>query len=270
MVNTMQYVNPKTLINEIDEYFGIPFKELKDDIKSRKVEVEPQEIKKHLEEKMEEEKPGLRQRLESHHDIINLTPNESALAFLDYLEYERYKYVPYTLYYYKKYVNILKHKSLKIYEIIDSISKNLGKEIEDVLIDLDISLDDNGNILYSDVIRLKEAFIAITLGLIRKVDQANNLDTYLDNKISLDGIYRNGLSESEVYPSSELQAKNIYSEKYSYCIRLTEKQREQINSSLMTNFDDILDSLAMSLNDGFTSDGEELSKNNNMKRKLDL
>ena len=161
-------------------------------IKSADIFLTEEEIKNYLEKK-KDEKFIVK-------DYSNMNYGERLLYILDLRKYE---YVPYTYKYYKKTINILKKKCLMFVRLIESIT---NKDVpNEELIKYDISIDKNGNILSTDIKRIVEPFVYNLYLLITKLNEANELDTYLKNKIDLDYIYRNGADEDDYYPTSELQ-----------------------------------------------------------------
>jgi len=47
--------------------------------------------------------------------------------------------------------------------------------------------------------------------LVEKINTANNLETYLEFKLSKHSLYRAGCSEGELYPTSSIQVNSLFS-----------------------------------------------------------
>lgn len=133
----------------------------------------------------------------------DLTKMNSGEVLLYKMSLKKYDYIPYTLKYYKKTILILKKKCLKFIRLIDSI---LDKDItKKTLEQYDISINDNGYILDSDIKRIVEPFVYNLYLLIQVINDANNLETYIKNKIDLDMVYSHNYDEESIYPSEDLQ-----------------------------------------------------------------
>ena len=100
--------------------------------------------------------------------------------------------------------------------------------IQDLLLDLDIVLDENGNILKEDIIRLITPTIYNIRELNNTVANANLLSTYLTFKLSKNSLYRDGWSEEEIYPTSSLQSKNLYYSDREGNVDLSDNQRAEL------------------------------------------
>lgn len=141
------------------------------------------------------------------------------------IEKAKYKFEPYTLYYYKTYIDLLKKKLNKFLDIVDSISPNISVKELDVLNNYDIKINNQGLILKRDASRLICPILYCLSELLKKTQESNQLETYLNNKLNLDSIYRSGLNEADYYPSPELQVNSIIDNSSSEFISLTEKQK---------------------------------------------
>ena len=197
--------------------------EINNFINKASVRLKEKDIKKYLEDKYLDNHPNIKEekeRLKNRKDIDSETKK-----FAINLEYGKYKYEPYTLEYFNKYIEILKKKCINLIKIIDGITEETISK--DVLKELDINLDENGNILMADVLRLTKPFIYNYNELKKMTDRANNLNTYLEFKLSLDYVYRNGFSENELYPLEKLQDEHeeMFSKSKEGYVPLTENQK---------------------------------------------
>lgn len=138
------------------------------------------------------------------------------------LDVTRYEFDPYTLKYYKK---IIKNLKIKLNMFFDIIDNNIDK---DTLEKYDITIKKD-KILTSDAERMIKPILYCLSDLLKKVDEANNLETYLTNKINLNYIYRNELNEDDVYPSPEIQLNDEIGNQDKEFLPHTEKQKEMCN-----------------------------------------
>lgn len=101
--------------------------------------------------------------------------------------------------------------------------------IQDLITELDIQLDANGNISKEDIIRLITPTVYNIESLNKKVSKANDLSTYLTFKMSKHSLYKDGWSEEEIYPSSLLQIKNLYND-HGF-VPLSSKQKTELDQT---------------------------------------
>ena len=225
------YYNTNIIIKLIKENLNLSYYEINRYIEKADVKLKSNEIKNYLEENYIKKHPGAKERLIRYR---NDKKNENGFRrdkdfvemFMLELEFESQMYDPYTLEYFKKYINILKKKCNNLIRIIDGlIDETIPPEL---LKELDINLDENGNILMDDVLRISKPFIYNFNELKEMVNKANSLETYLNFKISLDDVYRNGFSEDELYPGEKLQDEyaEMFSKSKNGYIPLTEKQKK--------------------------------------------
>ena len=232
----IKYYDSKILITILEDILGKDINAIKTELNELKIEVTSEEIVKYLNDKFIKEEPEVKSRLEKPkprkplNNKIELGKisieeiEKSSQHFADELTASRYGFDSYTLEYFHKYSNIVRNKAIKILDIIEKIvNKNLS--IIDILTELDIKLDENGNISKEDIIRLIPPFINNYNLLVEKINTANNLETYLTFKLSKHSVYRNGCSEGELYPSSSIQVKNLYYDYLPGNIPMSETQR---------------------------------------------
>ncbi len=73
-------------------------------------------------------------------------------------------------------------------------------------------------------------------------EEENNLNTYLDFKNSKEQLGRDGFfDEEEIYPSEEIQIKDVKSGNSPEFIALTEKQKVELKKENLRNFSKFLD-----------------------------
>ena len=252
------YINPLVMTSIIQEELNLSMSinEVIDYIKNADVQLTEQEIKNYLREKFEYDDSELYMR-QKNRKRLNGEPTKwteediqnASQQFVDDLAAIKYQYDPYTLEYFKKYIDILKEKSLSLFEIVNKIQDiALGKindedeinKIISLLSEYDIKILENGNIYYQDLIRLLTPLVENVIELKEKVESANSLETYLSFKISKHSLYKDGFTEEDIYPKRSLQVKAYEFDTKGY-IRLSHKQREIIQKENLDNFSAWLD-----------------------------
>lgn len=243
------YISPSLithiLVNELK--LGLSYNELKDYCKKLNITLTEDEIKTYLNNKFEENDLLLKQRIEGYKKVeskpknaVKLTQEEieqSSLKFIDEINASKYSYESYTLEYYKRYTTILKSKIILFFSLIDLIqdceTKNLTAEeiilLKKSIEEYDLHINQHG-IHYEDVIRILDALIFNIEKLKEKIELGNSLNTYLEHKISLDGLHAAGYNELDLYPRLELQVKIPYFSFYNSdgYILLTEEQENNL------------------------------------------
>ncbi len=213
-----QYCDPKYVITILENILGKKLDRIKKGIKNKQIVVSNEQIEEYLEKTFEEKDPELKKRIGSPKPIRKKTVFEwtreevkiSSQEVIDSLKAQQYCFEPYTLEYFKRYTNIIRNKVLLLLNIIEKIGNRDSQSIQDLMKELDIQLDENGNILKDDIIRLITPTIYNINELNKKVNKANKLSTYLTFKISKDSLYRDDWSEGEIYPTESLQTKGSY------------------------------------------------------------
>ena len=252
------YMNSLVMTSIIPEELNLSMSinEIIDYIKNADVQLTEQEIKNYLREKFEQDDSELDMR-QKNRKRLNGDPTKwteediqnASQQFVDDLAAIKYQYDPYTLEYFKKYIDILKEKSLSLFEIVNKIQNiALGKindedeinKIISLLSEYDIKILENGNIYYQDLIRLLTPLVENVLELKEKVESANSLETYLSFKISKHSLYKDGFTEDDIYPKRALQVKAYEFDTKGY-IRLSHKQREILQKENLDNFSAWLD-----------------------------
>ena len=131
--------------------------------------------------------------------------------------------------YFQSYTNILKGKILLIVDYLKKISEHNTSSIEKELKMLDITLDEFGNISLEDVERLINTLTSNLKDLCDKINRANNLETYLNFKLSRNFLYQSASQEIELYPYEMQQIINAYSTP-SYYDTLKKYEQEKLLS----------------------------------------
>ena len=234
----------------IDKFkLGMSFNELKRFIEECEISVTKDEIKKFLDKKRSENYIGLKVNSKNNGSSIliqeDTTSEELEKTVKDALNYQCCSFDPYTLEYFKKYVAILKVKCSNLLKILDYLDKRKSMEISKdewkALVDLDIHVNEEGNVYCEDINRLCEAIIYNINDLYKKVQEVNNLNTYLDFKISKEQLGRDGIFGEDLYPSEEIQVKDVTRGNLPEFIALTEKQKVELKKENLRNFSKFLD-----------------------------
>ena len=237
--NDNKFYDAKYIITILENEMGETIENLKNKVNNNKVNVTEDEITEYLDKKFQEENPELKARIENSQNknigVIEFGITDDEITqwgqnFTDRLKAKRYYFEPYTLEYFKRYSNIVRNKALILLDIIEKIGNKNTNSIQDLIIDLDINIDKEGNILKDDINRLIIPTIYNINVLTEKVTQANNLDTYLTFKMSLDSLYRNDCSEEELYPSKSIQIKNLYYDHVKGNVRLSNNQKAELET----------------------------------------
>ena len=229
-----KYYDSKFIIKILEDILGKSFEEIKKNVKNSKITVTKEQIENYLEQKLIIEDPELKKRIENpkpkrSRDISKWTEQDiedAAQELDDSISIGRYCFDPYTLEYFNRYTTIVKNKVKKLLNIIEKISNKNITSIQDILTDLDIVLDENGNILKSDIIRLITPTIYNINELNEKISKANDFFTYRTFNISKHSLYRDGISEFEIYPNEVIQEKNLIYGNLAGNISLSDNQRK--------------------------------------------
>ena len=226
---------------------GMSFNELKRFIDECEISVTEDEIKKFLDKKRNENYTGSKVSSKNNGSSIliqeDTTPEKLEKAVKNALDYQCSSFDPYILEYFKKYVAILKVKCANLFKLLECLDKKneMSDEESEVLSSLDIHTDEKGNIYWKDVNRLCEAIIYNINDLYKKVQEGNNLNTYLDFKISKEQLGRDGIFDEDLYPSEEIQVKDVTRGNLPEFIALTEKQKVELKKENLRNFSKFLD-----------------------------
>lgn len=233
----LAYYSPRALIVILEGEMGNSFDDIKNFVKNASVNITSEQIVEFLNTTFEQENPELKKRI----DNRNKSPKSSEILFgkeqiehiinsrqkfIDDIEASRYAFTPYSLEYFKKYIAILKTKTLLLLSIIEAISNKKSDLISEQLSDLDINLDNDDDILKEDIIRLILPTIFNLNELKEKVTKANNVATYLEFKESREFIYKRGFSEGELYPPISIQINSLDGNYNQGNVPLSENQKD--------------------------------------------
>lgn len=247
-----EYYNPGIIIIILEDIMGKTLDTTKNELENLCLSVDSTQIKEFLDKTFEEENPKLKKRIENPKQIKSGNKNhkieqtkkyieELSRRFIDTLEADRYAFYPYALTYFDTYSNIVRNKAKEILNIIEKIANKDCSTIDNLIVDLDIKLDEEGNITKEDICRLAIPFIYNYNLLVEKINTANNLNTYLTFKISTAIEYTTGCSEDELYPTSLIQVKNLFDDSLQGTIPLSDKQKRLLYKKQKKNIDNSSD-----------------------------
>lgn len=233
-----KYYDAKYIITVLEKSLGKNFDTIKDEINNEKILVNMEQIEKFLDKVFDNENFELKHRIDNRKNTTNesLFYSEQVIdkeKIEDDLIAKRYCFEPYTLRYFNKYTDIVRNKALQLLNIIEKIGIKQSYKIKKILKELDIQLDQNGNITKEDILRLITPTIQNISELNEKVSIANKLSTYLTFKMSKDIPYRYGLSESEIYPSTSIFIKDLHNGHSYGNIPISIRQEQELHEQIM-------------------------------------
>ncbi len=231
-----EYCEAQKIISILEQELSKGLEQIKTEVNDAVVKVTEDDIKKFLDEKFSEEDPELKERIENPRPRIKKSANywtfeeikEDAKRFTDELSTTRYCFNSYTLEYFKRYTTIVRNKALQLINIIESIGTKQTDNIKGLLGELDINLDESGNIKVVDIDRLVTPTIQNIEDLNEKISIANNLETYLTFKISRESLLREGIMENEIYPSTSIIIKGLYGGRRKGNVPISDDQEKEL------------------------------------------
>lgn len=222
------------LVKVLEEIIGKSLIEIKEDVNSKRVTVTPEQIESYLEQRFIEEDPELKKRIDSPKNKRSGNVGEwskkdiedYSQEFADELAASRYRFVPYTFEYFNRYTDIVRNKVNTLLNIVSGLANKKIEPIEELINELDIKISTDGKVSKDDIIRLIIPIVANINMLEEKVEKANDLSTYLTFKESKHTLYKDGLSESEIYPASSLQTQSEMNDWRDDNVKLSDKQKK--------------------------------------------
>lgn len=244
-----KYISPNII--GLILFDALKIKNVEEFVNEANITVTEEEIKEFLSKKFEEENPELKKRMEAPRKSSSMIKlglgkdsieriKSSSQRFMDELEAAKYYFEPYSLQYFKIYTSILKEKLQTLFSVLNDIKKckseKLSEEEEARLLDLDFHINAQGNIYYKDADRLAAAIIYNVNDLREKIQKGNNPETYLTFKESKHNLMKDGIFESEIYPSKKIQIKDSRYGNLPGFIALSEEQEAQVEKEEIENF----------------------------------
>ncbi len=253
------YVDPKFMSLYIEDKFGINLKQLNEKIMGSKMELDDIDIIMNLRIRFNEKYPDVfdRNKLREdyknkkldnvrissdYEDYMNDFVFKPEVSFKDKLITKEYEFSNLTYECYKQSIDVLKEKSVNLLFIISKLSDKDIEEIKSYIKDFDILLNDNLDINEDDVMRLLKPTIYNISKLFELVDNANNYETYVNNKTSRISFY-------EKIPDSRLQVKNLEYDNLNFdgYIALSDRQKEKLSEKDRKTFIKVMDVLKKEL-----------------------
>lgn len=245
------YVSPEIFEVVITDKLNLSTNEIVEFIKNNKIVLTDKQIKEYLDRKFESEQPDLKKRIESkvnRKSILDLSEEElknlSKEEFNDGLSALKYEFDPNALKYFKKYVDILKFKILKLLDLINFAKMNKLKQYENVgakninkiLLHYGIKMNEDGDLYYQGFINLLKPLIYNVQKLNTVLELANNLDTYIFFYMCTNCLSERGFSGEEIYPTLELQIQDYSNDRMPGNIPLSFEQRNRLHQNYMKKF----------------------------------
>ena len=247
-----KYYDASYLIKILEEILEKSIDNIKEDVKNIKITITRDEIENFLEKTFQEEdsrlkeriikqKPGYNFDLENGEPIsmtkgIKLGNIDVTEKFSNIIRSNRYQFIQCKLECFNKYTTIVRNKALQLLNIIEQIGNRQSITIKDTLLELDIQLDENGNIKREDIIRLIKPTIHNIKELVKKTNKANDPSTYLTFKMSNYFLYRDGCFEEDLYPDMSIIINGlfwIYNESKGD-VPPSSRQKQELNKSKKT------------------------------------
>ncbi len=242
IIKQEEFYDVEELLNEINRNeLNISFNEIYEYFINAKVTLTEEEIKNFLLEKAKEanidmsEKP----RKKRINNASEIDIEEFVEEFKNKLIKSKYILNDYDLIYFKRYVEILKIKSIKFCSLIKLIlNKQPIEEMKKILPDFENAIImKEGKINGDSISRLKEVILRNYVEIKKKINKANSLNTYLKTVINLELLHKDGWTEMDLYPSSRLQNTTILFEcEDKSCLAFSPKQIESLKIKANDNF----------------------------------
>lgn len=234
--NNNNYYNPKIMITILEDIFKRNIFDVEREIDSWNIKVDKYKIIEFLDQKEKEETFYVLRGIEDDKKklnpiVVKWTKEDMKNNYQDFfykLSTYRYTFHPYTLKYFIKYTSIVRDKINELISIIKNLSTKKIDVIEEELIRLDINLNENNDIHKSDIIRLIIPTIYNIKLLADKINEANNLETYLTFKITPLSLRGEGVWPEELYPYKSLQIKSLEYDGHPGYISLTDNQKQEL------------------------------------------
>lgn len=230
--NDENFIQPHIIRMMIFDELKLP--KIEEFVNGASITITEAEIEEFLNEKMDEEQPGLKAMYEMEMKItdgeVDKEKRWEAMKSLN--GSPRYYFEPYSLQYFKIYTSRLRGKLQSLFSVLNDIEKceELSEESKSRLKDLDFHINSKGNLYFKDAERLADAIIYNVNDLRRIVQAGNNPETYL--------VFKKPdcrLGDNEIYPSEKIQIKDRYYARMSEFIALSEDQQTQVQKEELEN-----------------------------------
>lgn len=227
-----KYYEPEVMMSLLEKLSGRNFEDIILFLTESEITVTDGKIEAYLEERFSKDEPELKARIEarksSREPSVSISSREyvkwNTEKFMDELAAKKYAYNPAVLTYYRCYSRVCASKAEAMLTIIGNICNKTTGKIQDTLDDLKIRLDARGNILKDDIIHLVRPAIHNIDEFEKTIEDANNLNTYLEKKFTEEELI-DGMIRCE---EKEIQKKSLDNCFYEGNIPLTKEQVEEI------------------------------------------
>lgn len=225
-----KYYDPEVMMSLLEKLSGRNFEDIILFLTESKITVTDGEIEAYLDERFSEDDPELKARIEARKSSYepSISSREyvewNTEKFMDNLAAKKYAYNPAVLTYYRHYSRVCASKAEAMLTIIENICNKTTGKIQDILDELKIRLDERGNILKDDIIHLVKPVLFNINEFEKTVEDANNLNTYLEKKFSEEELI-DGMIRCE---EKEIQKKSLDNCFYEGNIPLTKEQEDEI------------------------------------------
>ena len=220
-----RYYNHTYLAFILSSIFDMPFEAIIEDSQYLQMTVTPEQITIYLNTVFKLHEEEISKKADEDTTTSEGTKKQTKRWMLSYYK-DKCTLEQYTFDYYKKYIEILRTKVGRLLTIIAGISRGDIAGIKEELEKLDIVLDENGNILRSDIERLVVPTVENIRKLESKVEEANDFSSYFDKKREK----HLGFSEDEIYPLPDLQEPLRMFNHSSEYVMLSKRQKEKLEA----------------------------------------
>ena len=234
------YIHPGVFVRIIESNLHNELRNIKDLVNNAHISATEEKIKKFLAEKYEEDSYDLKLKIARLQGRKKTIGNDLDLLIekLD-IDESKYEFDPFSLKYYQMYSNVLKLRSIKLLMIIEHIIKKDLIPIKQEIESLDLDIDDDGNILKSDVLRLSIPLLCNIKLLLKMVREASNPESYLkDNFSKIRQCIQGDIEINELFPQEELQLPRLSSVENPLYVPFTDKQSEELLQKELIPIDD--------------------------------
>lgn len=222
----IEYIHPSVLIRLLETNLNNNLRNINDLVNYAHISATEDSIKKFLADKTEEENYKWRitlARSQGQRREKRPFPSDERNIDLEKISKIEYRFDPLILEYYKSLCVILKLRSLKILNILTCLVNKDFTSIEEEIKNLDLDIDQNGNISKRDIMRIIIPLLCNIKLLLKMTRDANNPDTYLLNREGQEFILNNG-----IFPIEDLQITSLSMSESPLYIPLTDNQRKTL------------------------------------------
>lgn len=231
-----KFVKPMILIKVIEDTLGMNYKDIKDKVDNSCINIDQEDVMDFLNGDYIKEKIKTQNKINKYFkdkSYLKITDEQLNKVVATDIPVPKYRLEVYSYIYYEKYIAILKYKISKLLNIIGYLQIQKSNIIKEQLEELDICVNQLGNIRYDDVIRLVLPTIENFNELNRVVKKANNIFTYREVMRNIEMFEKDKKRERDIFPNKNLQVSwTITNEDYGYApltpLQIKKNKREQL------------------------------------------